>query len=97
MRLASVGAIPVERFSDRATWDPALQTIPEYSFGVDIADQSIRLSPEHSLVRWLEFRAAYSLLEWESNRGALRELDVEIRHRSSEPDARTGVGGPATR
>lgn len=82
-RLASVGAIPVEQFSDRATWDPGLRTIPEYSFAVDITNTSISLSPEHSSVRWAEFHTACSLLEWESNRHALRELDAQLKIRSS--------------
>jgi dATP pyrophosphohydrolase len=46
--LASVAAIPVEHFSGRAGWDPALQTIPEYGFGVDVAGETIHASREHS-------------------------------------------------
>ena len=82
-RLASVGAIPVEHFVEREAWSPALRTIPEYCFGVDVADHTIRLSPEHSAFRWLEFGQACALLEWESNRVALRELDATIRDRHS--------------
>lgn len=86
-RLVSVGAIPVEQFSNRATWDPAVRTVPEYSFGVDMTNASFRLSQEHSSVRWVEFHTACSLLEWDSNRAALRELDAQLRKRSSEFEA----------
>jgi dATP pyrophosphohydrolase len=81
--LASVAAIPVEHFSGRAAWDPALQTIPEYSFGVEVARETIHASREHSSVQWLEFRAACALLEWQSNRNALCELDAELARRTS--------------
>lgn len=83
-RLASVGAVPVEHFAGRAAWDTALQTIPEYSFGVDVASEPIHLSREHSTVQWLEFGEAYALLEWKSNRTALCELDAYLRTGPSE-------------
>jgi dATP pyrophosphohydrolase len=82
-RLASVGAVPVEHFADREAWSPALRTIPEYCFGVDVADHAIRVSPEHSAFQWLELGPACTLLEWASNRVALRELDAALRGRRS--------------
>jgi dATP pyrophosphohydrolase len=86
-RLASIGAVPVEHFAERRSWDPTLRTIPEFSFSVDVGTQPIEPSPEHSAMRWAGFNAALECLEWESNRAALRELDERLKTRPS----RSGV------
>ncbi len=79
--LESTAAISVEHFVGRRSWDPALEAIPEYSFGVDVSDQRLRLSAAHTAVRWVDLNAALALLEWESNRAALRELDARLAGR----------------
>jgi dATP pyrophosphohydrolase len=86
--LGSLGAIPVEHFADRHAWSPNLEVIPEYSFGVDLTGHTMSLSREHSAVRWLDFAAAHALLEWESNRAALRELAAVLGD-----DRRSASGG----
>lgn len=85
-RLASTAAISVEHFVDRRCWDPSLKTIPEYSFGVDVDHQLLCLSGAHTAVRWAGFSEGLALLEWESNRAALRELDALLTSCSSESD-----------
>jgi dATP pyrophosphohydrolase len=82
-RLASVTAIAVEHFSDRRTWDPSLQTIPEYGYAVDADGQSLHLSAEHTEVRWVDLEEGLAVLEWESNRTALRELHERLIGRPS--------------
>src|SRR3954463_3470597 len=83
-RLACVSAIAVEHFSDRQSWDPCLQTIPEYGYAVDADGQSLHLSIAHTDVRWVDLEEGLALLEWESNRTALRELDERLTGRSSD-------------
>jgi dATP pyrophosphohydrolase len=76
--LASTAAISVEHFSDRRLWDPSLDVIPEYAFAVDLDQHPIRLSGAHTSVRWVDVAQALTLLEWESNRAALRELAARL-------------------
>jgi dATP pyrophosphohydrolase len=77
-RLTSVSAIAVEHFSDRQSWDPSLATIPEYSYAVDADGQPLQLSVAHTDVRWVDFEEGLTILEWESNRTALRELHERL-------------------
>lgn len=80
--LASTTAISVTHFADRHGWDPALETIPEYSFGVDVDEQRLRMSTAHTEIRWVDLRGGLALLEWESNQTALRELDALLTRRA---------------
>ena len=48
--------------------------IPEFSFGVEVYGEEVRLSGEHSACEWLDYETARSRLEWDSNRTALWEL-----------------------
>jgi dATP pyrophosphohydrolase len=88
--LMSTGAIAVEHFADRRSWDPGLRTIPEYSFGLDVGDQTIELSAEHSTIRWVGFTEAIEYLEWESNRVALRELNERLTAPASRACVQAG-------
>ena len=62
-------------------WGPNVLVIPEHSFGVEMTSPEVTLSTEHSEYRWVPYAAAYRLLEWNSNRNALWELDTRIRTR----------------
>jgi dATP pyrophosphohydrolase len=84
-RLASMSAIAVEHFSDRESWDPSLETIPEYSYAVDADRQPLHLSVAHTDVHWVDLEEGLAMLEWESNRTALRELHERL------------TGGPSDR
>ena len=74
LHLAAVGAVAVEHFRDRVTWDAALRAIPEHAFGLEVETRAISLSLEHRDFAWLPLQDALARLEWESNRVALREL-----------------------
>ena len=54
--------------------------IPEHAFGVELDSESVRISREHTGVRWAGYDEAAALLRWDSNRSALWELDHRIRH-----------------
>jgi dATP pyrophosphohydrolase len=87
MQLATVGAVPVEHFADRHAWPASLRVIPEFSFAIDVGAQEVQLSPEHAEVKWLTIEAAEAILEWESNRAALRELHALLTGGLSAADA----------
>jgi dATP pyrophosphohydrolase len=62
-------------------WGPNVLVIPEHSFGVEMYSPEFTLSVEHREYRWVPYAAAYRLLEWNSNKNALSELDTRIRTR----------------
>ena len=56
-------------------WGEEIETIPEYAFYVDIAsDVAIRISEEHAEYRWCGLEQALELLEWNSNKRAVRKI-----------------------
>ncbi|HEU4452143.1 MAG TPA: NUDIX domain-containing protein [Longimicrobium sp.] len=61
-------------------WGPEVLVIPEHAFGVELDSESVRISREHTEVRWAGYDEAAALLRWDSNRAALWELDHRIRH-----------------
>lgn len=76
-QLESMSMLPVENVAG-FLWGPQTLVIPEWSFGVEVQEQIVRLSHEHREVRWLPFSEAMRLLTWESNRTALWELNHRI-------------------
>ena len=51
----------------------------EYSFAVNINDEKIKSSEEHSEYKWTSYEDAISLLKYDSNKNALWELNEKIR------------------
>jgi dATP pyrophosphohydrolase len=76
--LDAMATVPVVHFADFRDRDD-LHVIPEYSFGVEVASDSVRLSREHAEAAWLPYADAHAQLRWDSNRTALWELDCRLR------------------
>ncbi len=85
--LDSLSTIPVVNICG-FKWGPNVLVIPEHSFGVEVNSSEITLSTEHTEYRWLPYAAAYRLLEWDSNKNALWELDTRIRTRKLRTERR---------
>lgn len=79
VRLDTVNSIPVSNFAESGQWVAERYVIPEYAFGVDVDDGDLEISEEHTRFVWLGYEEAYALVEYESNRTALWELDCRIR------------------
>jgi 8-oxo-dGTP pyrophosphatase MutT (NUDIX family) len=60
-------------------WGDDLYVIRKYTFGVDVDDQEITLSAEHTEYRWLLFDEASTLLKFRNDRFALGELNQRIQ------------------
>lgn len=74
-QLSSVAMLPVLDVVGKHLWGADVEEIPEYSFVADVDDDAtITLSGEHEDGRWCDYDEAMELLEWESNRAALREI-----------------------
>jgi dATP pyrophosphohydrolase len=62
----------------REHWKKDAYVIPEYSFAFACPTE-ITLSNEHTEMRWLTYGEAHRLLQWDSNKTALYELDCRLR------------------
>lgn len=75
IELQTVTSIPVSAFTNKGiTYDENINIIPEYSFAVNISNQSIILSTEHNDYKLLPIDEAITLLRYDGNKTALYEL-----------------------
>ena len=72
--------IPVVYVTGEFTWGPDVLVIPEYAFGVRAEDAEVTLSDEHTEFGWFGLDDAVKVVQWDSNRTALWELDHRLRH-----------------
>jgi dATP pyrophosphohydrolase len=79
MRLDSLSTVPKDQFAAADKWADTLYVIPEFCFAVDVGSRNLCLSQEHSELRWLPYEQAYRLVEWDSNRNALWELNERLK------------------
>lgn len=77
IRLESMATIPAPQAAGML-WGPEVLVVPEYSFGAEAAAQEIVLSPEHVSYRWLDYPSAHTLLQFDSNKNALWELNYRL-------------------
>lgn len=58
-------------------WGEDVAYIPEYVFSANVSpDTQIRISEEHTEYRWCGFDQALDLLEWDSNKQAVRKIST---------------------
>ncbi|AHI57142.1 NUDIX hydrolase [Listeria ivanovii] len=76
-QLDSLAHIPSFHFSFNKPY-----VIPEYCFAIDLTlfSHKIKLSSEHKAIQWLSYQAANEILEWDSNKTALYELNERLKH-----------------
>jgi dATP pyrophosphohydrolase len=80
--LDSRNTVPVEGVTGEFTWGKDIDVIPEYTFGVRLDSEAISLSREHTEYRWVSYEDAVAMLQWDSNKNALWELDARITGRT---------------
>ena len=71
--------IPVVNVVKDFIWGEDVFYSEEYSFAVNITDEKIQLSNEHTEYKWVDYKEAKSLLRYDSNKSALWELDVKLK------------------
>ena len=76
--LDSKFTVPAEVFG--FPWGQEILVVPEFAFGVESPDSTLRLSSEHTEARWVDYETARQLLKWDSNRNALWELHHRLTH-----------------
>ena len=77
MQLDSIITIPVVNILG-FLWGENTLVIPEYSFAVELVDEKISLSNEHTEYRWFDYSNAIQKLHWDSNKNSLWELNHRL-------------------
>jgi dATP pyrophosphohydrolase len=80
--LDSRNTMPVEGVTGDFTWGKDVYVIPEYTFGVGCDSEDISLSREHTECRWVCYEDAVAMLQWDSNKNALWELNARISRKT---------------
>ena len=78
LKLDSFAMVPVANVCG-FRWGSDVLVIPEYCFGVKVEQAQLQLSFEHSEYKWLSYSRAMEILHWDSNKGALWELNFRVR------------------
>ncbi len=79
IQLDSRTTIPVVNVGGMFLWGDNVFVIEEYSFGVHIESDDLRISREHKEFRWVRYEEAIQMLKYDSNRSALWELDTRLK------------------
>ena len=79
-QLTCIAYVPAEVIdeSKRQHWDKNTYVIPEYSFAFE-CDSEPTLSNEHTEYKWLTYDEARKLLQWDSNKVAMYEINSIIK------------------
>lgn len=77
--LETTCSISTECFSARTLWGMDCLVIPEYSFAVEVVNDDLHLSREHTMFEWVDYSAAMERLRYDSNKVALWELDNKLK------------------
>ena len=76
--LDSISTMPVVNVAKSFLWGDDVFVIYEHCFGIDVTNQEIILSHEHTRYEWLSYEEAIKRLTWDSNKNALWELNYKL-------------------
>ncbi|WP_144699906.1 NUDIX hydrolase [Fictibacillus phosphorivorans] len=91
IQLDSVTSLPVKHVVGHYLWGEDIYVIPEYSFGLEVLNDELTLSSEHSTYKWVDYEEALTLLKWDSNKTALWELYERINNQNTEKGINTNI------
>ncbi len=72
--LDSTASVPAAEFAASEGWGDDIYVILEYSFAIEVGEEDVSISSEHTEIRWVGYDEARGLLRWDGNRTALWEL-----------------------
>ncbi|MEO5929564.1 MAG: NUDIX pyrophosphatase [Candidatus Kapaibacterium sp.] len=84
IRLDAMAMIPVVHVSG-FLWGDDILVIPEYAFGVEADNDRLVISGEHTEYCWTDYESAMVMVQWDSNRTALWELNHRLCRLSAHP------------
>ncbi|MDN3678837.1 NUDIX pyrophosphatase [Vibrio tapetis subsp. quintayensis] len=77
-QLDSMCMLPKVYYAGHENWTNHQFVVPEYSFLVQVSTEP-QLSNEHTKFRWCSFKEASELLEYDSNKIALWEINQRLK------------------
>ena len=78
--LETTCSISTEGFKKaRQVWGETCLVIPEYCFAVELTEETIKISHEHTSFEWVDYTTAVRRLKYDSNKVALWELENKIK------------------
>jgi dATP pyrophosphohydrolase len=77
-RLDTVSSVPKSAFDSSEIWGDSIYVLPEYCFAIDVGEDNVAISEEHTDIRWVDYGEAAERLEWDGNRTALWELGQRL-------------------
>ncbi|MDM5317131.1 NUDIX pyrophosphatase [Fictibacillus sp. b24] len=86
IQLDTVTSLPVEHVVGHYLWGEDVYVIPEYSFGMEVLNDELTLSREHSTYKWVGYEEALIELKWDSNKTALWELNERINNQNTKKE-----------
>ncbi|MET3728351.1 dATP pyrophosphohydrolase [Fictibacillus halophilus] len=86
IQLDTVTSLPVEHVVGHFLWGEEVFVIPEYSFGLEVYNQRLNLSKEHTTYRWVSYEDAILELKWDSNKTALWELHTRLNKHNHQKE-----------
>ncbi len=75
IELESISTMPVVNVTKEFLWGENVGLIYEHCFGIDAQNEELKLSHEHTKMKWLSYEEAKKVLKWDSNKNALWELN----------------------
>lgn len=80
LELETKSSIATEHFEKaRKDWGESCLVIPEYSFAVEVSNEKLEISREHSEYEWVDYKTAVKRLRYDSNKVALWELHNKLK------------------
>lgn len=83
--LDSRATIPVVDVIGDFGFGPDVLVITEYAFGARCSSPDLTLCDEHTEYAWFDYAEARGVVQWDSNRTALWELDHRLREAGEAP------------
>ena len=81
IELESISTIPVLNVAKEFIWGEETYLIYEHCFGIDVENENIKLSHEHTKMEWLTYEEAIKKMTWDSNKNALWELNERLKRK----------------
>lgn len=78
--------VPKTEFAAHKEWSGDIYVIPEYYYAVEVINENIVLSHEHTEFRWADYNTVYDLLHWQSNKIGLWELNERLENNKKRND-----------
>jgi dATP pyrophosphohydrolase len=78
VRLSAISTTPTVKICG-FKWGKDIIMVPEFTFGVELFSQTLKIAREHTEVIWCGIEEALKKLEWDSNKAALWELNYRLR------------------